>query len=286
MKYFNLLFFLFFLANSGYTQGFLKTKGKIIVDGRGRSVQLRGIGLGGWMLQEPYMLQLSGVAGTQHEIRNKIKDLIGEENTKQFYSAWLENDITKADIDSLASWGFNSIRLPMHYNLFTPPLEDEAVKDSVTWINKGFELTDQLLKWCRQDHIYLILDLHATPGGQGNDVAIADRDTTYPSLWQSEQNRKKTIALWKKLAERYSKETWIGGYDLINETNWGFENANDKNGCREISNIPLRELLIDITKAIREVDSSHIIFIEANCWANNYKVILHACDSNMVARFH
>src|SRR5437764_1086992 len=136
MKYIklSLLFFFFITVCDG--QGFLKTKGKIIVDGRGRTVQLRGIGLGGWMLQEPYMLKLSDVAETQHEIRNKIKDLIGEENTKQFYSAWLENDITKADIDSLASWGFNSIRLPMHYNLFTPPPEDEAVKDSITWINK------------------------------------------------------------------------------------------------------------------------------------------------------
>ena len=40
-------------------QGFLKVKGKEIVNGKGETVQLRGIGLGGWMLQEPYMLQLS-----------------------------------------------------------------------------------------------------------------------------------------------------------------------------------------------------------------------------------
>ncbi|MCK7537718.1 MAG: hypothetical protein MZV63_45580 [Marinilabiliales bacterium] len=35
----------------------------------------RGIGLGGWMLQEPYMLKLSGVAPAQYDIRNRITAL-------------------------------------------------------------------------------------------------------------------------------------------------------------------------------------------------------------------
>ena len=126
-------------------------------------------------------------------------------------------------------------------------------------MEKGFALTDSLLSWCKANKIYLILDLHAAPGGQGNDQPIADRDTSLPSLWQSAANKQKTIALWKKLAERYANEEWIGGYDLLNETNWGFADANDKNGCAEKGNEPLRQLLIDITKAIREVDQHHVI---------------------------
>ena len=47
------------------SNGFLKVEGKQIVEGNGKPIILRGIGLGGWMLQEPYMLQLSDVAGTQ-----------------------------------------------------------------------------------------------------------------------------------------------------------------------------------------------------------------------------
>ena len=41
-----------------------------------------------------------------------------------------------------------------------------------------------------------------------------------PHLWESEANQKKTVALWRKIAERYKDNEWIGGYDLINETNW------------------------------------------------------------------
>ncbi|PLX12205.1 MAG: glycosyl hydrolase family 5, partial [Marinilabiliales bacterium] len=103
----------------------LRTQGKKIVNQDGEEIILRGMGLGGWMLQEGYMMQSSEVADTQHEFRNRLIALMGEEKTNEFYDAWLANHVTRADIDSLADCGFNSIRLPMHYNLFTLPIEDE-----------------------------------------------------------------------------------------------------------------------------------------------------------------
>ena len=274
------------ISFAGYGQGFLKRDGKKIVDAQGKEVLLRGMGLGGWMLQEPYMLQLSGAAGRQGDIRRKIQVELGADKTQEFYDAWLANHCTKGDIDSLKAWGFNSVRLPMHYNLFTPPVEEEPVAGSISWIEKGFVLTDSLLSWCRQNGLYLILDLHAAPGGQGKDAAISDYDNTKPSLWESRANQEKTIALWKRLAERYASETWIGGYDLINETNWGFTDTADKNGCNEKINAPLRQLLVEITEGIRSVDKNHIIFIEANCWANNYSGIFPLWDDNIVVSFH
>ena len=283
-----LLLLCLFVSNAlfGIGQGFLKASGKKIVNEKGEEVLLRGMGLGGWMLQEPYMLRLSGVAPTQGAIRAKITDLIGADKTAQFYEAWLANHCRRQDIGAMARWGFNSVRLPMHYNLFTPPVEEEPVPGQVTWREKGFRMVDSLLQWCRDNQIYLILDLHAAPGGQGNDNAIADRDPSKPSLWQSEANRQKTIALWRKLAERYKGESWIGGYDIINEPNRGFENPEDKNGCGENSNAPLRQLLMDITKAIREVDPQHIIIIEGNCWGNNYRGVFPLWDRNTVISFH
>lgn len=282
---FSALSLLSFHASS---QGYLHTQGKMIVDGSGQKVLLRGIGLGGWMLQEPYMLKLSGVAVNQKDIKRKITQLIGADKTKGFYNQWLANGMQKSDVDSLKAWGFNSIRLPMHYNLFTLPVEKEPVPGKNTWLKKGFELTDSLLAWCKADHLYLILDLHAAPGGQGHDLPIADRDSTKPSLWQSEANRQKTIALWKKLAERYKSEKWVGGYDLLNETNWSFDHPENKkdHGTNDKGNKPLRKLLMDITAAIRSVDKNHIIFIEGNGWANNYNGLMPPWDDNMVVSFH
>lgn len=269
----------------GFSQGFLKVEGKDIVNGNGEKIILRGMGLGGWMLQEGYMFQL-GFIGQQYRIKEKISELVGSEKTTAFYNEWLKNHTTKADIDSMAAWGFNSIRLPMHYNLYTLPVEMEPVKGQQTWLEKGFIMTDSLLSWCRQNKIYLILDLHAAPGGQGNDLAISDRDTSRPSLWQSEENQQKTIALWRKLAERYVGEEWIGGYDIINEPNWGFEDEKDFRGTAEKTNAPLKKLMVDITNAIREVDKDHIIIIEGNGFGNNYRGILPPWDDNTVLSFH
>ncbi|UWX61370.1 cellulase family glycosylhydrolase [Chryseobacterium oranimense] len=279
-----ILLSVFLLSQFGTSQ-LLKTDGQKIVNDKGENIQLRGLGLGGWMLQEGYMLKTADFAGPQYKIKEKISELIGEDGMKEFYKAYLKNGITREDIDFLAKSGFNSIRLPMHYNLYTLPIEKEPVKGENTWLEEGFKMTDDLLKWCAANKTYLILDLHAAPGGQGNDVNISDNDKSKPSLWESVENQKKTIALWKKLAERYKDEPWIGGYDLINEPNINFTGKNP-NGTDEMSNAPLWKLQKDITAAIRETDKKHIIFIEGNGWGNNYNGLIPLWDSNMAFSFH
>ncbi len=273
------------LSVSSFGQGFLHRNGQKIVDGNGQNVVLRGLGVGGWMVQEGYMLQTGSFAGSQHAIKQKITDLIGTKNTEKFYDAYKANGITKRDIDSLAAWGFNSIRLPMHYNLYTLPIEKETVSGQNTWLEEGFKMTDDVLKWCAANKIYLILDLHATPGGQGKDANISDYDDSKPSLWESIANQDKMVALWKKLALRYKDNHWIGAYDIINEPNWNFTGTN-QNGCDEKSNAPLRALQVRVTKTIREVDTNHLIFIEGNCWGNNYNGMFPLWDDNMALSFH
>lgn len=271
----------------GHAGGFLRAHGRQIVDEHDRPVILRGVGLGGWMLQEGYMLGLTG-PGMQHTIRRRVVDLIGEQDTQTFYRSWLDNYVSKDDIDALAGWGFNSVRLPMHYELYTLPLSKEPVRGQQTWLEDGFRRTDELIAWAKANGMYVILDLHAAPGGQGNDLNISDRDPATPSLWDEAGNRDKMVALWRKLAQRYRDEPAVAGYDIINESNWGFASAQDKNGCEETGNAPLRELLVRTTAAIREVDRRHIVIIEGNCWGNNYRGVLDAgvWDDNLVLSFH
>ncbi len=264
--------------------GFLRADGPRIVDGQGREVILRGIGLGGWMLQEGYMLR---TGGPQYRIEARIEELVGRERKEAFYAAWLANHMRRIDVDSLAAWGFNSIRLPMHYKLFTPPIEEEPVPGEITWRETGFALTDSLLDWAGANNMVVILDLHAAPGGQGKNYDINDYDPEKPSLWESAANQEKTIALWRRLAARYADRPEIGGYDLINEPNWGFEDIDaDPNGCAETQNAPLWDLQQRITAAIREVDTNHLIFIEGNCWGNNYRSLPPLWDDNLAISFH
>ena len=268
--------------------GFIHTQGHQIVDANGNNIILRGAGLGGWMLQEGYMLQSSGFADTQYKMKDRIVALAGHDAMEAFYDAWLNNYCTKADVDSMAAWGFNSIRLPMHYNLFTLPIEDEPIAGRDTWLNRGFEMVDNLLDWCEANQMYLILDLHAAPGGQGKNASISDYNPDKPSLWESPENQRKTVALWRKIAKRYANEPWIGGYDLINEPNWDFENSGNQNGCNCENNELLWAHLKSIIDAIREVDKSHIVFLAGNCWGNNYNGLpdFTQWDNNIAISFH
>ena len=131
------------------------------------------------------------------------------------------------------------------------------------------------MNWCTANNIYLILDLHAAPGGQGSDSAISDYDPDKPSLWESELNRDKTVALWGQLADRYKDEPWMGGYGLLNEVNWW-----------PLDGSVLRAFYIETTQAIRAVDQDHIIFIGGNSWSNDFSGLTPPWDSNLVYEFH
>ena len=274
MKLRSLIVLTIVFATSSITsaQGFLSVSGTQIVNGNGAEVHLRGIGLGGWLVPEGYMLQTSGFANSPTEIRNKISALVGTANTDSFFTLYRNNYVTRKDIDQIAKWGFNSIRLPMHYALLTPKNQPNVFLES------GFAIIDSLLGWCEANHLYLILDLHAAPGGQ-NTANISDYIPTEPSLWQSVDNQNHTIALWRKIAERYAGKEWIGGYDLLNETVWTF-------GAPAPPLKNLRDLFVAITTTIRQVDTTHILFIEGNQWATDFTGLTPAWDAKLVYSFH
>ena len=264
-----------FTSISLNAQGFLRAQGKQIVNGNGENYVLKGMGLGGYMVQEGYMMQSTEFAPTQHELREKITEVIGEAATEAWYQAWRDNYLREADVEKMREMGFNSIRLPMHFNLYTLPIQAEPVAGEQTFLAEGFERTDSIVAWCKARDMYVILDLHAAPGGQGDDVAISDRDLDLPSLWDSPANQDKMVALWRRLAEHYADEPTIGGYDLLNETNYELP-----------GNVAMRELYGRITDTIRAVDQNHLIIIEGNGFANDYTGLTPPWDENMAYSPH
>lgn len=237
------------------------------------------------MVQEGYMMGLSNLKA-QHVIRSRISQIIGKEKTETFYQSWRDNAVTRADIDAMAKWGFNSVRLPMHWNLFIKDTPDKTATSQIIWNEEGFRRVDALIAWLKANDMVLILDLHAAPGGQGHDIAISDRDPHKPSLWDSPEDQRKMIALWSEIARRYKNEPAIAGYDLLNEPNWGFQDKEDKGDCRETGNEPLRDLYERTIRAIRTIDTNHMLIIEGNCWGGNYAGLLPVADRNTTLSFH
>ena len=295
MKYQKLVLFILLCSSAfGFSQGFLRTQGTEIVNDNG-PVILRGIGTGNWMIMEGYMMQSTSAGVDTHtKYREKLNETMGKERTDEFFDTWTANHFTKTDLDSMKAWGFNSVRVAMHYKTLTLPIEAEKRNSEGilqnTWLEKGFEKIDELLSWCTENEMYLILDMHGAPGGQGNNASISDYDPSLPSLWESEENKEKLIALWIKLADRYKESPWIAGFDMINEPNWAFAGSQHPNGCDCQNNDDIWDLHERIIKAIRTVNNNHIVYISGNCWGGNYngfdKHSLKNADANMAITFH
>lgn len=262
-----ILLIILFSTSVVSAQGFLRTQGTKIINDNGE-VLLRGMGLGGWLVPEGYMLGTSAFANSPTQIRNKIEALVGTENRKLFYQKYQENFVTKADIDQLKEFGFNSVRLVFHWDKLTPPDQPGV------WLEPGFAQFDSVIAWCKTNGMYVILDMHCAPGAQSGEP-ISDSDGQ-ARLWQDESFRIRTVEIWRKIAERYKDETTVGGYDLINEPAWDLGSTNAL----------LRELFINITNSIREVDQNHILFIEGNWFATDFKGLTPKWDDNMVYSFH
>jgi endoglucanase len=246
---------------------YLKTLGPYIVDSTGQPILLRGVGLGGWLVPEGYMVHIPGY-GSPTDIENKIKDLIGSANTAQFFQLYRANYVSRTDIQLISQWGYNSIRLPFHYKVVYDP-------DQGAFRADGFALLDSLLAWCEASNLYVILDMHAAPGGQ-NKENHSDSDGIEARLWTNRANQVLAFKIWKKIAQRYANREIVGGYDLLNEPVLPSGYSNDV----------LRDFYHELTDSIRTVDKNHIVFIEGNWYATDFRDLTPPFVSNMVYSFH
>jgi len=262
----------------------LRADGKRIVNADNQEVILKGINVGGWLLQEGYMMKPGG-GGTQWSVKKSLYDQ-GQSDAavEAFYQSWRDNFITKADVDYMASLGFNSIRLPLHYDLFLTPAQ-RAVRNGVarnsstynnyvnsltSWYNsntlftdanlEGFRLTDSLLKWAAANKMYVVLDLHAAPGAAGTDANIADAFVGN-DLWNRSIYQDITVRLWQRISARYINDDRIAFYDLINEPN------------NVPANQQIHALFERLINAIRAQGDTHLLMIEGNGWGNQYNYL-------------
>lgn len=246
-------------------EGFFQARDADIWDFRGQAALLRGLNLGGWLVPEGYILKIPGY-GSPSSIRGLIVDLVGEEEAARFYDAYYANYVREVDIEAIRAWGFNSVRVPFHYNQLYDPQADQ-------FIEEGFRRLDRVIRWCRERGLGVILDLHCAPGGQ-NPNNISDSDGV-ARLWEDETYRDQTVRVWREIARRYAWEKWVIGYDLLNEP-----------VLPEGSNGMLQSLYQRLAEAIRQVDPNHLLFVEGNWYATDFSRLEPPVDDQLVYSFH
>jgi len=244
---------------------FAHTDHKQIVDAAGKPLLIRATNLGNWMVPEGYMWLFQGGPQSPSEIRALVYELLGPEGSAAFWQKYRDNYITREDIAFLHRAGFNAIRVPLHYDLF----ESED--------SEGFKLLDRLIGWSRAEGLYVIVDLHAAPGGQTG--ANIDDSGGYPWLYQSPQEQEHLIAIWRRLAKHYRDEPTVFGYDLLNEPLPPFPKLAPLNSSLE----PLYQ---KVSGEIRKVDPHHILILGGANWDGNFSVFGKPFDKNVAYTFH
>jgi len=279
LKLFVVLLFLFGCKNTEKenvskkvnTLSFIKTKGKQLVDENSTTIILKGINIGNWLVPEGYMFKMNQV-NAPRKIDELLYELIGPDSLQVFWHTFLDNYITHDDIKYLKQIGCNHIRLPFHYKLFTQDLY-------MGQRNAGFTYFDRIIDWCREEKLYVLLDMHCAPGGQTGDNI--DDSYGYPYLLKSKSSKDVMTAIWVDIAKKYKDEPVIVGYDLINEpVAHYFQDEIDA------LNTELLSLYKQTVSAIRKVDKKHTIFLNGSIWSGNFDVFQEMIDDNVVYEFH
>lgn len=259
-------------------KGFLHTDGRRMVNGDGKTVVLRGWGMGNWMNPEGFMIggvplfvenaDFNDFALPRRFERGRtmettVRELCGSKYARDYWIRWAKNYVTEEDIRLMSKMGYNSVRLPISSRLFL------AEEPEIIWVEDGFAILDQVLDWCEKYKIYAILDMHGAPGGQ-SALACDDGLDNRPHMFTEPESRERAILLWEEFARRYADRWIVGGYDLINEPLSGPD-------CAYL--IPeLGKFYDELIPRIRKYDKNHMLTLEGAVFSMDMDIFDHEYD--------
>ncbi|CUM65823.1 uncharacterized protein PRCAT00003472001 [Priceomyces carsonii] len=244
--------------------GFLKVKDTKIVDDEGNSIVLKGVATGGHLNMENF---ITGYPGHETEHKKTLESKIGKEKFDFFFEKFYEYFWTEEDAIFVKQQNLNCIRIPFNYRHF---LDDDGDLFNVNPI--GFKRLDRIVETCAKHGIYTILDLHSTPGGQNQDWHC-DSGIHKSLFWDFKVFQDAIVNLWVQIAKYYRENTFVAGYNPLNEP------AVSK-GSKLVS------FYIRLEKEVRKVDPNHILFLDGNTYAMDFREFPGKVLPNSVYSIH
>jgi endoglucanase len=246
----------------------VQTEGKNFIAPDGSVLHIKGISLGNWLMPEGYMFKFE-VAKSPRQIFGAFERLLGRERAKAFWTEFRDRYIGEDDIRFIKSVGFNTIRIPLHWDLFMTA--DGAIE------GPGWALLDRVIGWARAAGLYVIVDLHAAPGGQTG--INHDDGPGYPLMFYVPRDRDLTVKLWQVIAKRYAGDPTILGYDLLNEPIAPYHDI-------ATLNPRLEPFYKRMTEAIRAVDPGRVAILAAGQWSSSFDMFGPPFAPNLAYTYH
>lgn len=230
---------------------------------QGKAITLRGFGVGGWLNLEHYMV---GFPTPDSMIRLSFSNIYGKTCAQKFWDDYAYNFLQEEDIQLIKSCGANFLRVPFNYRLLL------CDNDTDSWQESGFLILKHLLDLCEGQDLFVVLDMHTSPGGQNPDWHC-DNSNGKPLFWEFQTFRRQLTAIWAEIARRFHNYSCLFGYDLLNEPamcNWDSVN----------------EFYAETIQAIRRYDTHHIIVLEGDNFAMDFHALQHFDDPQISLSFH
>lgn len=108
----------------------------------------------------------------------------------------LKNFIQERDIEKIAEWGADHVRIPVDYNVLE--------------LENGFQRIDDAIAMCQNHSLHIVLDLHKTAGFSFDNYAEHES-----GFFESAAYQERFYQLWEKFAQRYSGQPIA--FELLNE---------------------------------------------------------------------
>jgi glucan 1,3-beta-glucosidase len=210
-------------------------------DADGRRVELRGVNLGNWLMQEFWMMgQGSHGIDDQCKLEAVLDRRFGYAERERLYALFRAQWMQPRDWDLLPRFGLNLVRLPFIYSV----VEDE--KNPRHLRADAWRYLDDAIAQAEQRGIYVILDLHGAVGSQGweHHSGCAGKN----QYWSTPEYQSRTEWLWQQVAARYKDRAAVAGYSILNEP-WGTSEAN------------LAAVMRQLYGAVRAADPNHVIIL-------------------------
>ena len=174
----------------------------------------------------------------------------------------LNNFITEPDIEKIASWGVDHVRIPVDYNI----VEDEKGN----YIEKGFERIENAFALCKKYGLNVVFDLHKTAGFS------FDFGEKEEGFFGSEALQERFLRLWEEFARRFGKLHETVVFELLNE-------VTDKEYIGVWNKVSA-----ECVKRIRKYAPDTLIFI-GSYWNNSVEAVKDLekpADDKIVYNFH
>jgi endoglucanase len=187
---------------------------------------------------------------------------------QRFDERHFDTFISQQDIEQIAGWGMDHVRLPVDY----PVLEDDD--QPFAYRPQGLSYIDNCLQWCQARGLGLVLDLHKAPGYSFTET-LANGNPRQNTLFSGGIEQERFLKLWEMFAKRYRDVREGLAFELLNEI--VLPNSE-----------PWNWLAGKALQIIRSVDAERTVIIGGNHYnsAEGLQSLAVMDDANVVYTFH